>query len=63
MSSSMMLMMQMLQSSGQLPGQAPELPKDLTLEINAAHPTIVNLNHLRKEVPDVAAEVSRVLLD
>jgi|TARA_B110000285_G_C15031821_1_gene567163 hypothetical protein len=31
-------------------GQA-EMPKDLTLEINAAHPTILNLNTLRKADP------------
>jgi len=28
-----------------------EMPKDLTLEINASHLTIVNLNTLRKEDP------------
>ena len=51
----MFMMMQMLQSSGQIPGNAQqEMPKDLTLEINAAHPTIVNLNSLRKDDPEFA---------
>lgn len=57
-------MMQMLQASGQLnPGQAPEMPSDFTLEINASHPTIVNLNALRKEDPTLAAEISQTFLD
>lgn len=42
---------------------APEFPKDLTLEINAAHPTIINLNTLRKADPAFAKEISLVLLD
>ena len=66
-SSSMYMMMQMLQASGQMPGGgaggAPEMPRDLTLEINVAHPTIVNLNTLRKADPDVAREVGLVFLD
>lgn len=51
MSSQMFMMMQMMQMSNQGQGniQNMEFPKDLTLEINAAHPTIVNLNILRKE--------------
>ena len=40
-----------------------EMPKDLTLEINASHPTIVNLNILRKEAPEFATEVSQVFLE
>ena len=64
MSSSMYMMMQMLQQSGQLPGgQGPEPPRELTLEINAAHPTIINLNTLRKAEPEFAKEISLVLLD
>lgn len=64
MSSSMLMMMQMLQASGQLnPGQMPEMPTDFTLEINAAHPTIVNLNALRKGDPELAVEISHTFLD
>jgi len=64
MSSSMMMMMQMLQSSGQMPAQGGmDMPSDLTLEINASHPTIINLNILRKESPAFATEVSQVFLD
>jgi len=64
MSSSMLMMMQMLQASGQLPQEgAPEMPKDFTLEINAAHPTIVNLNIMRKADPTLAKEVGLTFLD
>lgn len=64
MSSSMLAMMQMLQASGQLnPGQVPEMPSDFTLEINASHPTIVNLNALRKQDPELAVEISHTFLD
>lgn len=64
MSSSMLMMMQMLQASGQLqPGSVPEMPKDFTLEINASHPTIVNLNVLRKADPELAKEISLTFLD
>ena len=41
----------------------PEFPKDLTLEINASHPTIVNLNTLRKEEPAFAVDLTKVFLD
>ena len=41
----------------------PETPRDLTLEINAAHPTIINLNTLRKADPDFAREISLTFLD
>ena len=58
------MMMQMLQASGQLQqGGAPEMPKDFTLEINASHPTIVNLNIMRKADPALAKEVSLSFLD
>lgn len=40
-----------------------EPPSDLTLEINASHSTIVNLNTLRKEAPDFAKEICQVFLD
>ena len=46
-----------------MPGGAPEFPKDLTLEINPGHPTIINLNTLRKSEPALAQTVTRVLLD
>lgn len=42
---------------------APEMPKDLTLEINPGHPTIINLNTLRKSDPGLAQTITRVLLD
>jgi len=46
MSSSMRVMMQMIEAQG---GQTPDaqmqaMAKDNTLELNAAHPIIVNLN-------------------
>ena len=41
----------------------PEMPKDLTLEINASHPTIINLNTLRKSEPDFAKSMSMLFLD
>lgn len=64
MSSSMYMMMQMLQASGQMQGpDKPEMPKDLTLEINAAHPTIINLNTLRKAEPEFALDISKIFLD
>lgn len=54
----------MLQASGQLnPGQVPEMPSDFTLEINPSHPTILNLNELRKSDPDLATEISHIFLD
>lgn len=65
MSSQMFMMMQIMQmqSAGGGNPSNMEYPKDLTLEINAAHPTIVNLNILRKQQPDFAKEISFVLLD
>lgn len=39
------------------------MPRDLTLEINAGHPTIVHLNELRKADPDFAREISETFLD
>lgn len=63
MSSSMYMMMQMLQASGQLGGAEAQMPKDLTLEINASHTTIINLNNLRKSDPDFAKEISKIFLD
>ncbi len=39
------------------------LAKDNTLELNAAHPIVVNLNQLRKSNKDVASLVAKQLLD
>ena len=39
------------------------MPKDLTLEINPSHPTIINLNEIRKAEPEFAKEISMVFLD
>lgn len=39
------------------------MPKDLTLEINASHPTIINLNTIRKSDPSFAEDVSKIFLD
>jgi hypothetical protein len=39
------------------------MPKDLTLEINASHPTIINLNTLRKSEPGFASDISKIFLD
>jgi len=50
MSSSMRIMMQMMEQGGQMPGgmDMNKLAKDNTLELNAGHPIVVNLNQLRK---------------
>jgi len=65
MSSSMRLMMQMMESQGQLndPSQLDKLSQDQTLEINAAHPIVVNLNQLRKQNKVAAKLVARQFLD
>jgi TNF receptor-associated protein 1 len=39
------------------------LAKDNTLELNASHPIVVNLNQLRKTNKAVASLVSKQLLD
>ena len=44
-------------------GGMPEAPKDLTMEINASHPTILNLNTLRKADPEFANKISLTFLD
>jgi hypothetical protein len=41
----------------------PELPKELTMEINPSHPTILNLNTLRKADPQSAKELCLILMD
>jgi len=43
----MRMMMQMLEAQQQGSTQMPQV-KDQSLEINPAHPLIINLNHLRK---------------
>ena len=65
MSSSMRIMMQMMESHGHSndPAQMDKITKDQTLEINAAHPIIVNLNQLRKQNRPAAALVARQFLD
>ena len=46
MSSSMRIMMQMMESHGQLndSSQLDKIAKEQVLELNAAHPIVVNLN-------------------
>ena len=65
MSSSMRIMMQMMEQGGQMPGgmDMNKLAKDNTLELNAAHPIVVNLNQLRKVNKEYAGRVARQLLD
>lgn len=65
MSSSMRVMMQMIEAQG---GQTPDaqmqaMARDNTLELNAAHPIIVNLNQLRKTNKVQASMVAQGLLD
>jgi len=64
MSSSMRVMMQMMDSQGAGAGMdMNKLAKENTLELNAAHPIIVNLNQLRKTNKVVATLVAKQLLD
>lgn len=58
----MRMMMQMMEMQQ---GGNPDTsgPKEQTLEINAAHPLIVNLNYLRKVDMKTAGMVSKQLLD
>ena len=53
--------MQMMDQSGQGSGQ--NYADKQTLEINPAHPIVVNLNHLRKNDPTLASLVSHQMLD
>lgn len=57
--------MQMMEQAGnQGGGQGMDQQnKNQTLEINPAHPIIVNLNHLRKKNPTLASIVSKQMLD
>jgi TNF receptor-associated protein 1 len=64
MSSSMRVMMQMMEAQGASGGMdMNRLAKDNNLELNAAHPIIVNLNQLRKTNKVVATLVAKQLLD
>lgn len=66
MSSSMRVMMQMMEAQGQIPGNQGDMnkmAKDNTLELNAGHPIVVNLNQLRKTNKEMAGLVARQLLD
>jgi len=65
MSASMRMMMQMMESQGQMPDPAMmnKLTQDQTFELNAAHPIIVNLNQLRKSNEAAASLVAMQLLD
>ena len=65
MSSSMRIMMQMMESHGQLedPSQLQRIAKEQVLELNAAHPIVVNLNQLRKHDKKTAKLVARQFLD
>ena len=51
----------MMEGSGQMPGgmDLKRLAKDNTLELNAAHPIVVNLNQLRKTNKEAASLVAR----
>ena len=65
MSSSMRLMMQMMEQNGQnIQNQnLDQIAQEQTLELNTSHPMIVNLNTLRKKNKIVASLVCRQLLD
>ena len=58
-------MMQMMEAQGQAPGgmDMQKMAKDNTLELNAAHPLVVNLNQVRKHNKKAAGLVARQLLD
>lgn len=65
MSSSMRIMMQMMEQSqgGQQSAEGKQMARDNTLELNAAHPIVVNLNQLRKSNKDAASLVAKQLLN
>ncbi len=57
-------MMQMMEAQGASGGMdMNRLAKDNNLELNAAHPIIVNLNQLRKTNKVAATLVAKQLLD
>ena len=57
--------MQMMEQTGQVPGQSQldQIAKEQTLELNASHPIVVNLNSLRKSNKAAASLVARQFLD
>jgi HSP90 family molecular chaperone len=62
MSSNMKMMMAMMSQGGMSPEggfNMNNLAKDSTLELNAAHPIIVNLNQLRKTNKEAASLVAK----
>ncbi len=60
----MRVMMQMMEAQGASGGMdMNRLAKDNNLELNAAHPIIVNLNQLRKTNKVAATLVAKQLLD
>ena len=64
MSTAMYMTMQMMAAQNSPDaGHTLKYPSDLTLEINGDHPTIINLNELRKKNIDEATEMSKVFLD
>ena len=64
MSSSMRIMMQMMESHGQAdPQMLQKATKEQVLELNAAHPIVVNLNQLRKTNKPAAKLVANQFLD
>ena len=66
MSSSLRMMMQMMESHGQLADSANEMnraKKESVLELNAAHPIVLNLNQLRKQNKTAASLVLQRFLD
>lgn len=64
MSSSMRIMMQMMESHGQAdPQTLAKATKEQVLELNAAHPIVVNLNQLRKTNKPAAKLVAKQFLD
>lgn len=60
-SSSMRMVMAMMES--QNPGQADQMNKNNTLEINPKHPIIVKLNALRKKDPKRAGMLAQQVLE
>ena len=57
--------MQMMEAQGQIndPNIMKNAAKDQTLEINASHPIIVNLNQLRKKDKVTGSLIAKKLMD
>lgn len=64
-SSSMRMMMQMVEAQGGAPQDQnmKQMAKDNTMEINASHPIIANLNQLRKTDKARAGLIAQSLLE